>query len=410
MKTNHFMNLFLLLSVSCLISCQNDDDTNTTSTEERKAIVLSRTQEEMAVKNTDFALNLFKQINAKQTGNWMASPLSASYALGMLANGASGNTLDEIIATMGIGSSLDEINAFHQKLTTELKELDNRIQLGISNSIWVNDYPIYDSFKDINRNTYQAQIETLDFHSADALGIINDWVAQQTNGHIKDAIKELPREAVAYLQNALYFKGSWSNKFEEKNTKNMDFTNADGSITKVKMMQQWNFPLKYSQNHSYLIAELPYGNKAFSMTVLLPNEHKTVEECMSELTADDWASWTATTHTSPATVRFPRFELNTELDLVEVMQTMGMKEAFSLDGAAFPEMSPDNLYFTSFKQNSFLKINEEGAEAQTVISTTIKGDYYGSGSMILNVNRPFAFLISEKSTGVILFMGKINKL
>ena len=181
MKANYFMNLFLLLSVSCFISCQNDDDTNTTSTEERKTIVLSRAQEEMAVKNTEFALNLFKQIDAKQTGNWMASPLSASYALGMLANGASGNTLDEIIATMGIGSSLDEINAFHQKLTTELKELDNRVQLGIANSIWItDDYPIYDSFKDINRNTYQAQIETLDLHSADAPSIINDWVVQQT--------------------------------------------------------------------------------------------------------------------------------------------------------------------------------------------------------------------------------------
>ena len=411
MKANYFMNLFLLLSVSCFISCQNDDDTNTTSTEERKTIVLSRAQEEMAVKNTDFALNLFKQIDAKQTGNWMASPLSASYALGMLANGASGNTLDEIIATMGIGSSLDEINAFHQKLTTELKELDNRVQLGIANSIWItDDYPIYDSFKDINRNTYQAQIETLDLQSADAPSIINDWVAQQTDGHIKDAIKELPREAVAYLLNALYFKGSWSNKFEEKNTKNRDFTNADGSITQVKMMQQWNVPLIWTQTHSYTIAELPYGNKAFSMTVLLPHEHKTVEECMSELTADDWASWMAKTTTRPTQVCFPRFELNAELDLVEVMQAMGMREAFSLDGAAFPEMSPDNLYFTSFKQNSFLKINEEGAEAQTVISTTIKGDYYGSGSMILNVNRPFAFLISEKSTGVILFMGKINKL
>lgn len=190
----------------------------------------------------------------------------------------------------------------------------------------------------------------------------------------------------------------------------MDFTNADGSVTQVKMMQQWKVPLKWTQTHSYTIAELPYGNKAFSMTVLLPHEQKTVEECMSELTADDWASWTAKTGTGSTNVQLPRFELNAELDLVEVMQAMGMKEAFSLDGASFPEMSDYGLYFTSFKQNSFLKINEEGAEAQTVTDTTVKGDYYGSGSRLLYVNRPFAFLISEKSTGVILFMGKINKL
>lgn len=411
MKIDFNLFCFLLLIASCFISCQNDDDTSTESTEERKTIVLSRLQEEMAVKNTDFALNLFKQIDAKQEENWMASPLSASYALGMLANGASEKTLDEIITTMGIGSSLDEINAFHQKLTTELKELDNRVQLGIANSIWItDDYPIYDSFKKINQETYQAQIDKLDFCSADAPSIINNWIAQQTNGHIKDAVKQIPSETVAYLLNALYFKGSWSNKFEEKDTKNMDFTNADGSTTQVKMMQQWNVPLKWAQTQSYTIVELPYGNKAFSMNVLLPHEHKTVEECMSELTADDWASWIAKTTTKPSThVRFPRFELNSELDLIEIMKEMGINAAF-LDNAAFPGMSADELYFTSFKQNSFLKINEEGAEAQAVTSTTIKGDWYGSGSLLFNVNRPFAFLISEKSTGIILFMGKINKL
>ena len=405
-----FFYWIMLFSLTCFISCQNDDGRSTVSKEERKSIVLSRSEEEMAAKNTDFALNLFKQIDTRQTENWIASPLSASYALGMMANGASGKTLDEIMTTLGIGSSLEEMNAFHQKLTSELEDLDNRVQLGIANSIWIdNDFPIYDSFKDINRNTYQAQIDNLDFASVDALNIINDWIAQQTNGHIEDAIKKIPDSTVVYLLNALYFQGGWKNKFEEKNTKDMNFTNADGSTTQVKMMNQLKVSLKCTQTPSYTIAELPFGNEAFSMTILLPHEHKTIEGCMSELTSDEWASWVAKTLKRPTNVWLPRFELNAELDLTEVMQAMGVEEAFIIESADFSKMSIGLLYCSLFKQNSFLKINEEGAEVTTV-TTSQMGGYGSAGPLAFKVDRPFAFFISEKSTGIILFMGKINKM
>lgn len=408
MKTSNYL-MSLCLFVLLFTACKNDDGVDT-STEKSAVITLTRGEKVMAEKGTDFAFKLFKEINASKqnSSNWMVSPLSISYSLGMMANGAAENTLSEITDATGFGSSLDDMNVFHQKLGDELKFLDKNVQLGIANSIWINNgFFVYDTFKEINKEMYEAQISNLDFASPQATSVINDWIAKQTNNRIKEAIKQVTDENVVILLNALYFKGSWKYKFKETETKEMDFNNADGSKSKVKMMQQ-RVKLKTTINDSFIMAEFPYGNGSFSMTVLLPHEHTTVEKCMEELDTELWESWLNRTGSSLLNIQFPRFELNDKYNLIEVMKEMGIKDAFSSEAADFSNMSENDIYFNIFDQAVSLKTDEEGTEAYSV---TISGTGYGSSAGTpFNMNRPFTFFITENSTGIILFMGVINKL
>ena len=133
-------NLCMMLLAGFLIGCSNDDGGGLRP-KERKKIELSRSEQVMTEETTDFAFRFFQQVNAseKKQANWMISPLSASMALGMITNGADGNTLEELKATLGFSeANIDEMNAYYRRLLTELPDLDNTTQLGLANSIWIN--------------------------------------------------------------------------------------------------------------------------------------------------------------------------------------------------------------------------------------------------------------------------------
>lgn len=203
--------LLLLLSIFFLVvSCQNDDGGDSIVVKERKDIALSRSEEQLANESSEFAFRLFQQINStEQRANWMVSPFSASMALGMMSNGAAGNTLEEMKSTLGFSDfNIDGMNAYYQKLIAELLDLDNTVQLNIANSIWIDQLVhVYDSFADVNEKMYDAQVNSLDFNSPEASNIINDWVANKTNYAIDNISATIPKGAMAASLNALHFKG-----------------------------------------------------------------------------------------------------------------------------------------------------------------------------------------------------------
>ena len=284
--------LFLLLGVFALITgCQNDDDGSDIA-KPRKDIVLSRAEEVLTNENIDFAFRLFKQVNnaEKEHANWAISPLSTSLALGMVANGAAGNTLEEIKGVLGFSSfELEAMNTYNQKLVKELLDLDNTTLLNIANSIWVkNTYPIDNSFVDLNKSMYDARVESLDLSTQESVKIINDWVSSQTNKAIKEVVSAPNPYVNMYLMNALYFKGIWRYPFKKSNTKEELFTNADGSSVEVPMMNLEESFI-HIQTDDFNIAEFPYGNSAFSMVILLPAEGKTLDESLVNLTYENWS-------------------------------------------------------------------------------------------------------------------------
>jgi len=411
-----FKRVFVILVLfGVLAACQNDENISQLEPKVRKDIVLSPSERVMMNRGTDFVFRFFNQVCQSETEkpNVLISPLSASLALSMAANGAKGNTLAEMQTTLGFSPSSfspDEMNSYNQMLTTELLDLDNTTQISIANSIWVKQgFKVYDSFINVNKDYYNAEVRNLDFASSTAKDIINQWCADKTNQRIKNVIEEIPADMRLYLINALYFKGTWTSKFGKSNTNYEKFTNVDGSESTVPMMNQTS-SFNYLQNDYFSIAEFPYGNGAFSMVVLLPAEGKTLDESLSGLTYDNWNEWILQMSGVDLKVKLPKFELKYDKDLIGDMKDMGMKDAFDGNKADFSKMSAADLYVGILQQFAYIKVDEEGTEASAVTVVGMLDTSVGPLSPIsFYVNRPFAFLIKEKSTGAILFIGKISQ-
>ena len=401
------MPLLMIFMSSC-----SEDDVSATSNN-RKDIVLSRSETQMAEENIKFAFSFFNKVDELESDkdNWMVSPFSASVALSMIANGTGENTFEEIKKALGFDDfSLEEMNEYYRKLNSELKYLDNTAQLYMANSIWTdNGIDVYNSFAETNKNVFGAQISTLDLSSSNALKNINDWCAQQTNNTIPVILDNIPEDVKACFLNAIYFKGIWKNKFNTSDTSDQTFYNADGQSNLVKMMKQTE-SFNYTTNESFSIAEFPYGNEAFSMVVLLPNENKTLEESLRIFTADYWMK-DMEMSMRKLNVLFPLFEMNYETDLINVMKEMGVSDAFNIDNADFSLMTSSSVYLNLLKQATYIKVDEKGTEAASVtLGAGMNTDAGPTTTIDFFINRPFAFLIKEKSTGNILYMGKVTRL
>lgn len=398
--------------LSIFAACQSDEDP-APQPKPRKDISLTRTEQEITNLGTDFAFRFFNQVCRTEKSNLFISPLSATLCLSMITNGAAGNTLAEMQTVLGFsGYSIEDMNSYNRKLVSALLDLDNTTRLGIANSIWIRQgFSVYDDFVNVNKKMYDAQVQELDFTSPNAKDIINKWCAEKTNNCITEVLKAIPENARLYLLNALYFKGIWTNQFKKSNTAADQFTNLDGSKSTVQMMNMPEGHFNYTENDYFSIAEFPYGNEAFSMAVLLPAEGKTLEDCLPQLTDERWQEWNDDLSGTTLNVKLPRFELKYDKDLIDDMRAMGMKDAFNGTVADFSKMSAADLFVGLLQQFTYIKVDEEGTEAAAVTVGGMLDAAVGPGmSKSFYVNRPFAFLIREKSTGTILFMGKITKL
>ena len=403
----------LAFSLSGMTSCNSDNDelegNGYLANAERIVLEL---QEKVGSDNT-FAFDLFKTTYAQtEEANIFVSPLSVNMALSMTMNGAKDATLDEMKeALRANGYSLDEINKYNKSLREALLAVDKSTMLSIANSIWYhNAYKFKDEFISANKSNYDAEIKAIDFRSPNALKQINDWASDKTNKKIPEIIKEITPESVAYLINAIYFKGIWREKFEKNRTKDEDFYSEDGvSMGKVKMMSQThNFLYSEDENCGYLM--LPYGNGAFSMIVMLPNEGKKIDDVMSNLNSESWndAMYMVICEVN---LRLPRFKTECSYNMCEaILPEMGMITPFT-DGADFSGMTEDKqILISKVIHKTFVEVNEEGTEAAAVTAVEMGPTSVPPPGTIINyvVNKPFAFAIRENSTGVILFIGKIG--
>jgi serpin B len=382
----------------------------------RVDIPLTRTEQELADESTDFAFRFFRQVCGSETTkpNLFVSPFSASLCLAMVANGADGNTLAEMLTTLGFRAddhSIDDLNNYYQKLMTTLPDLDNTTQLSIANSIWVKQgFNILPDFVSINNKKFGASVTPLDFASPQAVATINKWCADNTNNLIPKVLDNIPQEARLFLINTLYFKGIWKSPFDKKDTRKGGFTRADGSRADVDMMQQ-TYEFSYVDRDTYSMVTLPYGNSAFSMTVLLPHEGVKVDEAIAGLTAAEWTEALNGMWTPEVDLKLPRFKMEYDRMLNDDMMALGMKDAFDGGQADFSRMSSTPLFLSMLKQSAYVNVDEAGTEAAAV---TVGGMGVTSvmppGRVTFHVDRPFAFFIKELSTGVILFMGRVNSL
>jgi len=211
---------------------------------------------------------------------------------------------------------------------------------------------------------------------------------------------------VMFLINAIYFKGTWVNSFNKSDTKPAPFTAYDGTTATVPLMSQES-RFRYAMASGYTAVDLPYGNSAFTMTVVLPQQGADINTFVEGMTQEKWSSIDASMHEGETGLALPRFKLTWQRELNEDLSKLGMGVAFT-EAADFTRMSTggDRLLITKVVQKTFVDVNEEGTEAAAVTSVGVGPT---SGPPTIRVDRPFLFAIRERLSGTILFIGKIQK-
>jgi serine protease inhibitor len=370
-------------------------------------------EQEVIRSSNSFAFGLLRETLIDQPAdNIFLSPLSASMALGMTMNGARGPTLDGMRTALGFGVlELAEINRSYRDLIDLLRTLDRNVDMRIANSIWaLEGFPFHDSFFDVARRFFDAEVASLDFAASDAAATINRWVDRNTGGRISEIVDDpIAADVVMYLINAIYFKGDWRYRFDPGNTRTAPFRRADGRQVAVQMMNRDGPFLMHQTPAGVRVLELPYSRGAFAMTIVLPPDGQDVDALVAGLDAAQWESWIAGLREVSLPLGLPRFRLEYETVMNEPLITLGMASAFArVPGTDFTGMSPSgrSLYISMVKQKTFVDVNEEGTEAAAVTSVEMR---VVSAPAPVIVDRPFLMAIRERFSGTILFLGRIGE-
>jgi serine protease inhibitor len=358
--------------------------------------------------DNEFGLKLFKEIvREEKDKNVFISPLSVSMALGMTYNGANGETREAMQKTLGLnGLSIEEVNQCYQHLIESLTSLDPKAKFQIANSIWyrLGLTPV-EEFLNLCQKYFDAQVRGLDFNHPNATDTINGWVDQGTNGKIKEIINNpINPLTVMFLIDAIYFKGIWTYEFDKNKTRDDLFILPDGSVKPCQMMEQRGL-YKYFENDTFQAIDLPYGDGDFSMTIFLPVYGTNVDSLIAQFDQEKLNYWMSCFSSDSMDIYIPKFKLECELKLNDVLTTLGMGIAFTPYQADFTKMYKGvSVFIDEVKHKTFVEVNEEGTEAAAVTSVVI---VLTSEGYSMRVNRPFVFMIRENKSQTILFIGKI---
>jgi serpin B len=374
---------------------------------------LSATEREVLGRSNAFAFSLAKQLLPPGAGdNLFWSPLSASMLLGMILNGADGNTYAQMQSVLGFeGLSQEQINQGYADLTDLLVSLDPTVTIELGNSVWAaQGFPVLPDFTQRVQSSFNAEAANVNFGDPATLPRINRWASDATHGRIETIFDELPPNVVMVLLNAIYFKGSWTNQFDKARTERAPFTRPDGSTVTADLMYLDNYRAEDPATsmlfrNDVTVVDLPYGGGAFSMTLALPAQGRSVQALAESLTVEQWNAWMSEMGSTKrgAIVRLPRFELEWDKTLNEPLQALGMTDAFG--PANFSRLTAaGGVYLAIVKQKTFVKVDEEGTEAAAVTG----GAMATSGPPTIRFDRPFLFVLRERLTGTILFMGVIH--
>ncbi len=375
----------------------------------REDIVLTRSQEQMVSGTADFAFRMLQEAGKsyEDIDNMVMSPLSASFALSMLANGAEGDTRKEITNVLGFTEfDMQFVNEYNFMMLNRLPDLDNTVTLTFANSLWLNDgFKVYDSYKKSLMSGYYA--ESYSYNFDDGPEAINEWCRKKTKGVIPFVLQDMPSDAMMALVNALYFKGAWKDDFFKESTKRGSFINADRSVSRPEMLSRI-ISVPYMSNNKYSIAELPYGNEAFSLQVILPKDGINDNGNLVSINGNEWLMLQSELQSTTLDIQLPKFKVEMNESIIPILKAMGLNMIFDESTADFSNMSDMPLFVSVAQQAASFSVDENGSEAAASTAVVV-GDTLPSHTPF-HVNRPFLFVLKEKSTNSILFIGKITKL
>ena len=378
----------------------------------RKDITLTTKQTEFVATGNSFAFNFIDKVNADGKKDYIISPLSMQFLLGMILEGADGKTAEEISGVLGYGSDgAAEVNEYCLAMLSQLPTVDKATKLSIANAIILNqECKLNKDYKDVVSQYYQAEVENKDFYDSDGTTkYINDWCSKHTDGMIPKILDKVTPDMMAYLLNAIYFKSKWSSPFTKESSKEEEFTNEEGKKSKVTMMKQETDYRHYS-GKEFNAVQMDYGNGAFTMTVMLPNSGYTVSDVCAWLKTTSWADFSKRFSFGKVNLWLPRFETTFKIKLNDILSAMGMPTSF-IPAADFSKMSEDAAYLSFVQQDAKIKVDEEGTEAAAISSAgMMRNTSVGMPDPIVyfHADHPFLYVISARSTGAILFAGRYS--
>jgi serpin B len=422
--------LGIIAGFTCIISCSDIDSvkvkdpitiSSPSPTEQITKVTLSDMQSGYVEAGNTMSFKFLKEIYCGE--NLICSPLSLQYAIAMAANGASGETLQEIIDFLGYGEEgIDALNEYSKTLLEQLPAVDLDVTLKVTDALLVNDiFPLLPSFKKTVEESFYAAVDNMDFSDPQQIAArINEWAKRNTNGFIDKVIEpsEISADAVAYIMNALYFKAKWagdeySPMFREEGTKSENFTLNDGKTIKAAMMRNTRYH-EYAEMDGYKVLVLPYANRKFNMYILLPDENN-IEGLIEKLQTSSWTDILANLkQDAEVHVKLPKFNIENKHNLNDALNGLGVRKAFEPASAEFNGMftPKDDYYYWISKviQKSRISVSEWGTEAGSVTVVEMDGATDagpGPKEVFFYADHPFVFIIGEETSGTILFEGVV---
>ena len=375
-------------------------------------LILSDAQHEMVNNNNSFAFSLYNKTMGMNSR--VVSPLSVTYLMSMLANGADGETQKQILATLGWAGegiqqpSLQDINDYSRMLIEKTERLDKAVTVEIANYVAVNkEFKLNSKFQKSVERDYKAGVESLNFTSPSTLKRINDWCNDRTHGMIPSIINELDPDAVSYLMNAIYFNGTWKDKFSKEETKQEMFRGYTRDIQYVDMMHRHG-EYFYADGDGYSAVSIPYGNGAFRMTVILPTEGSFLRDVMASMDGGKFQALQRSMEKCNVDLKIPRFTTEVDLPLNDIISALGAPLIFSSQ-ADFSQFARGNFYVSKMFQKAKIEVSEEGTKAAAVTAAIMMMSAVRpekKRNVVFHADSPFAYIISENSTGSIYFMGQ----
>lgn len=403
LRTRSFTKWIAFFALTCLvfISCSTHDKKVNPSTPK-----LNADADVISKAHNGFGLEMLKILNQDEGDkNVVMSPTSIALALSMIYNGADGPTQDEMKKALAFeGLDLDKINKASLALSESLQDTGSDFTLKLANSIWVQDgFKVNKQFIDNVESNYKAKFQNIDFEDMKAKDTINSWVKENTNKKISSIVDDTGGLKL-FIANATYFKGSWTEEFDEKDTQDLEFTNADGTKKEIPTMSKLA-ELSYKETDDYQAVNLGYGEKErTSMYVFLPKDQ---DLFIDNLSSSSFDKMTEGFDETQIDLQLPRFKTEYKADLIPSLKSLGIKQAFT--GNANFDGIAKKLFVSSVVHKTYLDVNEEGTEAAAVTgggATSSAAQYYPE----MHVNRSFFIAIVDSETSEILFAGSIKQL
>lgn len=368
--------------------------------------------------NNQFAFDLYSKFQEEaQNENIFFSPYSISTALTMVYEGAKGQTAEEMQSVLHLPEDTLLRQASSAKIYNDLNKEDEAYELSIANALWVQkEFPIVEGYSTTIEQYYGGEVKNLDFvnEPEKSREIVNAWIEEQTRGKITNVIPEglFDQYTRLVLVNAIYFKGAWLKPFSEEETSDENFKISTEEVIKVPTMQLSGEEFNYAETDEVQILEMLYNGDDLSMLIILPKENN-LEAIEEILNAEKLSEWNAMLSMQRVDIFIPTFKFETKYFMVKTLSDMGMPTAFleSADFTAMEDHPYEDLMIDEVIHQAFVEVNEEGTEAAAVtvveMSTTTSEEPYVP-VVEFRADHPFIFIIQQRETGNILFLGRVN--